>query len=985
MSSVTAPIHAPRLATEQLLQDPPQLLLELLQQRQQTGYWKAQFQRAKQREAELQQEIQKLQTSGAQRESERQQEIQKLQARIAQLEHQLFGKKSEKTNRSEKSSSPGGVKRPRGQQHENRGPPRRSHDHLPKVEDPRDLPEDEKHCPDCGLPYDPFPGTEDSETIEIEVRAHRRVIRRKRYRPTCHCPGRPGIITAPPPPKLIPRGRYGISVWVHVLLDKFLFFRPSQRLIADLATHGIHLPAGTLADGLKRIAPMLEPLYEAIRQHCRAASHWHGDETGWKVFVPIEGKSSPYKRTLWVFASGEAVFFAIALTRGSKEAEAFFGAEAVGILSVDRYSSYKALAAVKAGTLLLAFCWAHIRRDFLDAARGDPQQQAWSEAWVERIGELFHLNGLRVEAWKKDPQGEVFAQWDQQLRPKVEAFRQACEEELKQEKLPEARAKTLNSVVNHWHGLTVFLDHPEVPMDNSEAERRLRGPAMGRKNYWGSGAVWAGELAERCFSLFATLLLAGLNVRTWLTAYLTACAEAGGKAPPFAERLLPWNLSDEQRQAFAQPLDANALPGEVRACLDALAESSACAASSLAPPAVPQPPLPASEPPTAGGEPVSPLAPRPHAGSPSPMATSLPFTEPTGSTTQPLSSLSQRRSSITQPSSSAGGRAGVEPPSPLTELAVPVTRPPPSAPEPPSPPPSPTRRRQRPLAFPRNYSGRSFSSEEIQQLRELIAASPDASRAAISREVCRLLDWRQVDGQLKQMSCRVALLRMQEDGLLTLPPPRNGNGNGRQVISRTAAAQSQPWQEFSLSELGPLRLEIVSPGESRLWNEYLDRYHYLGYAPLAGAQLRYWVYADQRLLALFSYGAAAWRLGPRDRWIGWDDAQRRANLCHIVGQARFLILPWIGCRHLASKLLSLSAAQLPRDWEQRYGIRPWLLESFVDTSRFRGTCYRAANWIDVGQTQGRGKKDRHRRVCLPRKQIYLYPLCGNCRQRLCGE
>jgi hypothetical protein len=286
------------------------------------------------------------------------------------------------------------------------------------------------------------------------------------------------------------------------------------------------------------------------------------------------------------------------------------------------------------------------------------------------------------------------------------------------------------------------------------------------------------------------------------------------------------------------------------------------------------------------------------------------------------------------------------------------------------------------LAFPRNYSGRFFSSEEVQQLRDLLAASPHASRVAISREVCRLLDWRKPDGGLKEMSCRVALLRMQEDGLLSLPPPRNGNCNGRHVVSRTAAAEPQPSQELCLSELGPLRLEIVLPGQSRLWNEYVDRYHYLGYAPLAGAQLRYWAYAGQRLVALFGYGAAAWRLGPRDCWIGWNDAQRRVGLCHVVGQARFLILPWIACRHLASKLLSLSAARLPGDWEQRYGVRPWLVESFVDASRFPGTCYRAANWIDVGQTQGRGKKDRHHRVELPRKQIYLYPLCRNCRQRL---
>ena len=142
---------------------------------------------------------------------------------------------------------------------------------------------------------------------------------------------------------------------------------------------------------------------------------------------------------------------------------------------------------------------------------------------------------------------------------------------------------------------------------------------------------------------------------------------------------------------------------------------------------------------------------------------------------------------------------------------------------------------------------------------------------------------------------------------------------------------------------------------------------------------------DQQLLALFGYGSSAWRLAPRDRWIGWNEAQRQAGLPRVVGQARFLILPWIRCPNLASKLLSLSAAQLPADWDSRYGIRPWLLESFVDVTRFAGVCYRAANWIDVGQTQGRGKNDRQGHPSLPRKQIYLYPLCHNCKKRFCNE
>ncbi len=868
MSTCTALVPVQQSTTEQLLENPAQLCQEFFQARQQANYWKAQFQRSKGREAKLQQQIQEL------------------QAKIKQLEHQLFGKKSEKKNRSETSSSSGGGKRPRGQQPDNPAPKRRSHDHLPIIEDPRDLPEDQKQCPRCGLPYQSFPGTEDSETIEIEVRAHRRVIRRKRYRPACQCPGNSGIITAPRPPKLIPKGRYGISVWTQVLLDKFLFFRPSHRLIADLATHGIELPPGTLAGGLQRIAPMLEPIYQAIQQHCQAATHWHADETGWKVFVKVEEKPD-HKRTLWVYRSSEAIFFAIALTKGAKEAEAFFGPHAEGILNVDRASNYKALTAVKEGTLLLAFCWAHTRRDFLDAVRGDQGQQDWAEPWIQRFGELFHLNKQRVAAWKRDPRGPEFAEHDAVLRAHIEDFRIARDEELKQEKLPAVRKRILTSLVIHWDGLMVFVDHPDVPMDNSEAERQLRGPAMGRKNYWGSGAKWAGELAERCFSLFATLLLAGINVRTWLTAFLTACAEAGGQAPAWAGQLLPWNLSPSRRQAFQQPLQGNVLPGEVRSCLDSLAKQATSA-----------------------------------------------------------------------------------------EL-LPLNKPPPSF--------AMGTRRRRLQVFPLKYSGRQFGEEQLRKVRALIAASPDSSRTAISRQVCHLLDWRKADGGWKEVSCRVALLRMHEDGWLTLPPPRRKSNNGRRIPPRTLAAEPQPLLETSLSQLGPLRLEIVTAERSALWNEYIDRYHYLGYTPLVGAQLRYFAYGGQRLLALFGYGASAWRLAPRDRWIGWDDACRRAGLRHVVGQARFLILPWISCRNLASKLLSLSARQLTSDWEQRYGIRPWLLESFVDASRFQGTCYRAANWIDVGQTQGRGKKDRHRRVSLPRKQIYLHPLCANCQERLRQE
>jgi hypothetical protein len=318
--------------------------------------------------------------------------------------------------------------------------------------------------------------------------------------------------------------------------------------------------------------------------------------------------------------------------------------------------------------------------------------------------------------------------------------------------------------------------------------------------------------------------------------------------------------------------------------------------------------------------------------------------------------------------SEISNRSSVPPGSPTRGKVPPVAEPPPDS----FPGGTP---RRRPPVFPLIYSGRPFTLEQVQQVRELIATSPDAGRSEISRRVCQLLEWRKPDGGWKEVSCRVALLRMQRDGWLTLPPPKRVPVHPRRTPARTAAAEPQPLLECSLPELGPLRLELVTRDRSALWNEYIDRYHYLGHTTLVGAQLRYWVYAADRLLALFGYGASAWRLAPRDRWIGWNDAQRRAGLSRVVNQARFLILPWIHCRHLASRLLSLSARRVAVDWEHRYGIRPWLLETFVDTSRYSGTCYRAANWIDVGETQGRGKKDRHFRSPLPRKRIYLYPLC----------
>lgn len=285
------------------------------------------------------------------------------------------------------------------------------------------------------------------------------------------------------------------------------------------------------------------------------------------------------------------------------------------------------------------------------------------------------------------------------------------------------------------------------------------------------------------------------------------------------------------------------------------------------------------------------------------------------------------------------------------------------------------------------YCGRNFGASEIETLRTLIAEHPTSNRAQLSRLVCEALDWRRSDGRLKDMSCRVAMLRMQNDGLLQLPPPRNGNNNGRRYQRRTRRAEPEMlWLAASAGALGNLRLERVTDRtHSHLWNEYIDRYHYLGYQPLPGAQLRYIAQANDQVIALLGFGAAAWKTAPRDRFIGWTDQQRRDRLHLVVNNARFLILPWVQCRNLASRVLAMATRRLPDDWLQRYNYRPVLLETFVEIPRFRGTCYRATNWIYLGETQGRGKLDVDHKAELPRKAIFAHPLVRDFRRRLCGS
>jgi Domain of unknown function (DUF4338) len=273
------------------------------------------------------------------------------------------------------------------------------------------------------------------------------------------------------------------------------------------------------------------------------------------------------------------------------------------------------------------------------------------------------------------------------------------------------------------------------------------------------------------------------------------------------------------------------------------------------------------------------------------------------------------------------------------------------------------------------YCGREFNRDDIQTIKRLMEQNPSLKRAPLSRQLCELWHWTQPNGELKDMTCRVALTRMQADGLITLPPSQMAGTRRRPHFPPTAATDAQTPLLQPVHQLAALTLRpITAAATSRLWNEYLARYHYLGYTPLSGSQMRYNVFAGERLVALLSFGASAWKLAGRDRFIGWQQPQRLKNLQLVVNNARFLILPWIQSKGLASKILSLIARQLPHDWHQRYGYRPVLLETFVESARHRGTCYKAANWVHVGQTVGRGKKCPVHQQIVPIKDIWLYPL-----------
>jgi len=286
----------------------------------------------------------------------------------------------------------------------------------------------------------------------------------------------------------------------------------------------------------------------------------------------------------------------------------------------------------------------------------------------------------------------------------------------------------------------------------------------------------------------------------------------------------------------------------------------------------------------------------------------------------------------------------------------------------------------------RVFCGRRFSSNELEFIGELVESCSGISRTELAYTVCELLDWKRPNGKLKGRECREFLEKLADSGLFRLP----GRRDGKPLGSRTSIPDMrlEPIGRDltgTLREFSPIWLKRVEGENERLsWRQWMGRYHYLGYKVPFGASLRYLIYAKRdAVVGGLQFSSAAWRIGCRDRWIGWDDRQRGRNLQKIVSNSRFLILPWVKVRNLASTVLSLAAREIPHHWQGLYGIRPVLLETLVDVARYSGTCYRAANWTPVGMTTGRGRMDREgKRYGAAPKAVFVYPLTPDFRRHL---
>lgn len=458
-------------------------------------------------------------------------EREELRARLSEHERYRFGGRSERSehdesDRSAPSDSEGAVaggsssgeephKRKRGEQPGRPSPRRRCYDHLGSEEVPHDFAEP-LVCPRCQAPYVPF-DEERYEEIHFEVRIVGRVHRCKRYRRTCCCHDACGILTAPSPPKPIKKGRLSIGFLSRLVYYRFGLGLPLARIGALLAAEGAEFAQGSLVGSLDRVLELLAPLAQAIRSHNGTDSHLHADETSWRVFVAVEGKTN-HRHWLWVFVGQDSVAFYIKAFRNRDVVIDHLGLvrDDSGrlvlpdgrelLLSSDFYSAYQSLGADVEGLINL-WCWAHMRRYFVRSGDGHANCRAWAQGWVERIKELY----VAWHAWcaAEEGSGESAALWD--CRRIVNEMDEARKADACDEMLPAPARKVLATLDHEWRGLTAFLEHGPLDIDNNVSERNLRRAVVLRKGCYGSRSLRAAQLAADAWSIIETTRLKGWN------------------------------------------------------------------------------------------------------------------------------------------------------------------------------------------------------------------------------------------------------------------------------------------------------------------------------------------------------------------------------------------------------------------------------------------------------------------------------------------
>ena len=287
----------------------------------------------------------------------------------------------------------------------------------------------------------------------------------------------------------------------------------------------------------------------------------------------------------------------------------------------------------------------------------------------------------------------------------------------------------------------------------------------------------------------------------------------------------------------------------------------------------------------------------------------------------------------------------------------------------------------------REFSGRTFSSADIELIQETVSTYPKLSQRELASTISELLEWTLPSGRPKKDTCLAFLRKLNAEGAIKLPSLREAHKKGKRLSKYTTEGEDISWMDMrTVTECGPLTLTISRPGESlQRWRAYIRAFHMLGDASVVGSKIYYTIASEGRDLGCMQFSASAWALEARDEWIGWTTADKKARLHLVLNNSRTLIFPWVRVNGLGSRMLSLAARQITRDWMETYCYEPVLLETFVDTSRFRGTIYKAANWTHLGDTKGRGRNDRHAEKLLTEKAIYVYPLRRDFREVLKGE